>query len=75
LETLRLVGMGRFMGLLAERGALRPGMSVEQARDIAWTLCSAPVHDMLVIERGWTSDEYRDWLADVLKRELLGDVH
>jgi AcrR family transcriptional regulator len=73
LETVRLNGVGRFMGLLAERGALRPGMSVEQARDISWTLCSAPVHDMLVIERGWTWDQYRDWLADVLKRELLGD--
>jgi AcrR family transcriptional regulator len=73
MQTFRLNGLGRFMGLLAERGALRPGMSVEQARDIIWALCSAPVHDMLVIERGWTSDEYRDWLADALKRELLAD--
>jgi AcrR family transcriptional regulator len=73
MQTQRLNGLGRFTGLLAEGNALRPGLSVEQARDIIWTLCSAPVHDMLVIERGWTSDEYRDWLADALKRELLGD--
>jgi hypothetical protein len=26
----------------------------------------------VAVERGWTSDEYRDWLADALKRELLG---
>jgi TetR/AcrR family transcriptional regulator, regulator of autoinduction and epiphytic fitness len=71
-EALRLNGLGRFAALLAERGALRPGVSVEEARDIMWTLCSPAVHDLLVIDRGWPSERYRDWLADALKCALLG---
>lgn len=73
LEAWRLAGQGRFVGLLAERGALRPGLSVEDARDVVWTLCSLAVHDLLVIARGWTGDRYREWLGAALSRELLGD--
>jgi hypothetical protein len=29
------------------------------------------VYDLLVVERGWTSKRYRDWLAAALERELL----
>jgi hypothetical protein len=28
---------------------------------------------MLVIDRGWTPERYRDWLADTLARTLLPD--
>ncbi len=71
MEAWRLRGQGRLVGLLAERGALRAGLSVEDARDVCWTLCSLAVHDLLVIERGWTSDKYRDWLAQALQEALL----
>lgn len=74
LEAQRLNGLGRMASLLADRGVLRSGLSVEQARDIIWTLCSAAVHDLLVIERGWTSERYRDWLAAALACELLDDT-
>jgi AcrR family transcriptional regulator len=70
-EALRLTGLGRFAALLAERGALRSNISVDEARDIMWTLCSASVHDLLVIDRGWTSERYRDWLAEALRCALL----
>jgi AcrR family transcriptional regulator len=73
LENQRLHGQGRFAGLLGERGALRPGMSVEDARDIVWTLCSVAVHELLVIERGWSSDRYEAWLATSLIAALLPD--
>ncbi len=73
IEAGRLAGQGRFAGMLAERGALRPGVSVEQARDLVWTLCSLAVHDLLVISRGWTSERYQEWLAAALMRELLPD--
>jgi AcrR family transcriptional regulator len=73
MEGQRLTGQGRVAGLLAERGALREGLSVEDARDITWTLCSLAVHDHLVMERGWSSDKYRDWLARMLIAALLPD--
>jgi AcrR family transcriptional regulator len=72
LEAARLVGQGRFTGMLAERGVLRPGLAVEEARDVTWTLCSLAVHDLLVIDRGWSGERYQAWLTEGLTRELLG---
>jgi AcrR family transcriptional regulator len=71
MEAWRFAGQGRFVGLLAEQGRLRAGLSAAIARDIVWTLCSLQVHDLLVVSRGWTSVQYRDWLAAALERELL----
>jgi len=73
MEAWRLEGQGRFVGMLAERGRLRPGLSFEEARDVLWTLCSLAVHDLLVVARGWTSERYQEWLTAALTRELLSD--
>ncbi|HEX6674987.1 MAG TPA: helix-turn-helix domain-containing protein [Actinomycetes bacterium] len=71
LEAQRLAGMGRFAQLLADRGALRPDVPVQEARDVLWTLNAHAVHDLLVTQRGWSPERYRDWLADTLARALL----
>ena len=71
LEARRLHGLGGLAAQLAESRALHSYLAVEDARDIIWILCSTAVHDLLVRERGWTSERYRDWLAGALKRELL----
>ena len=71
LEDERLAGMGRLAGMLADRGALRPGLSAEEARDLLWTLNSLAVHDLLVLRLGWSPERFRDWLAAALARELL----
>ena len=73
LEDERRNGLGRFAQLLADRGVLRPGLSVEEARDLLWTLNSLDVHDRLVLQCGWSPERYRDWLAGALARELLPD--
>ncbi len=73
LEGWRLAGQGRFVGMLAERGALRPGLSVDDAADVVWTLCSLAAHDLLVVSRGWSSERYAVWLTEALTRELLPD--
>lgn len=73
LEAWRYDGQGRFVAALSERGALRPDRSPEEARDVTWALCSLAVHDLLVLERGWTEGRYGTWLAAALTRELLGD--
>lgn len=69
----RLNGLRRFAALLAERGALRPGLSVDRAADIIWTVCAQANYDSLVTARGWTPVEYRDWLAETLAGSLLPD--
>ena len=71
IETSRLVGQGRFVGMLGERGALRKGVSVEQATDALWTLTSITVFDMLVTTRSWSVDRYEEWLAEALTCALL----
>jgi AcrR family transcriptional regulator len=71
MEAWRLEGQGRFVGLLAERGALRPELSFDAARDIVWTLSSLAVHDLLVGDRGWTHERYQEWLTKALTSELL----
>jgi len=72
LEAQRYVGQARVAGMLASRGALREGLSVETASDLIWTLTSLAVHDLFVVERGWSSEQYEHWLTDALTRELLG---
>ncbi|HEV3473526.1 MAG TPA: TetR/AcrR family transcriptional regulator [Actinomycetota bacterium] len=71
LETQRLNGMARFAQHLADTGALGGDISVEEARDVLWTINSHAVHRMLVIERGWAPERYRNWLARTLASALL----
>lgn len=71
LEAQRYAGQGRFAGMLASRGVLRDGLSVEKASDLIWTLTSLAVYDLLVVERGWPFEQYERWLSDALARELL----
>lgn len=71
LEGQRLDGMGRFAQLLAERGALQEGLSVEMARDVLWTLNSHVVYEKLVEQRGWTPQRYEGWLTKTLIATLL----
>ncbi len=71
IEASRLEGQGQFVGMLASRGVLRSGLSVEDGRDGLWALCSVAVFDMLVNTRGWSVERYERWLADRLIDLLL----
>jgi hypothetical protein len=71
LEAWRREGQGRFVTLLAESGALRPGLSADRATDVLWTLTSLAVHDLLVRDRGWSSADYQAWLEQSLAFALL----
>lgn len=57
---------------LADRGLLRPTLSVRQAADIVWTLAGPGTFTDLVRRRGWSAQEYDAWLADQLRHALLG---
>lgn len=56
---------------LDEKGALRPGMDVERAADILWTLNHPDVWALLVGRRGWSPDAYERWLYDAFRAQLL----
>jgi AcrR family transcriptional regulator len=71
MEAWRLDGQGRFVQMLASRGSLREGLTVDAGIDILWTLCSLAVYDLLVLGRGWDDERYLGWLTEALTRELL----
>jgi AcrR family transcriptional regulator len=56
---------------LRDSGRFRPGLSRQRARDIFWMLTGGDVYRMLVQERGWSLQQYQDWLADTLVDQLL----
>jgi TetR/AcrR family transcriptional regulator, regulator of autoinduction and epiphytic fitness len=71
LEAQRLAGMMRLAQRLHDLGALRPGLSVQEAGDILWTVNSHAVYDLLVVQRGWPPDRYRDWIVATNVHALL----
>jgi AcrR family transcriptional regulator len=70
-ERQRWEGLRRFAALLSERGFLRPGMSIDHATDLIWTICAQANHDSLVIHRNWAPSEYEAWIAETLTHALL----
>ena len=50
---------------------LRPGLDVDRATEIFWGVFSHAPAAVLVWERGWTVDEYVDFLVDAVARLLL----
>jgi AcrR family transcriptional regulator len=50
---------------------LNPGLSIDDATTIYLTLVLPEIYRTLVIERGWTPDQYEQWLADNLTHQLL----
>ena len=56
---------------LAERGPLRPGVTVEDAGRTIWVLASPETRHMLRAHAGWSAERYRTWLGDTLAAALL----
>jgi AcrR family transcriptional regulator len=50
---------------------LRRDLSVDRATDIFWTVFDSSVSDALIEARGWSLDDYCDWLIDSVERLLL----
>jgi AcrR family transcriptional regulator len=73
LEAQRLDGMKSIARLLSDRGALRPGLSIRETADILWTINSLAVYDLLVLQRGWSPERYRDWIAATNAQAILAD--
>jgi AcrR family transcriptional regulator len=71
IEGGRRAGQRGFVGMLAGRGALRPGVDIDEARDCLWALTSLAVYDMLVGTCGWPLERYEAWLTAALQAHLL----
>jgi AcrR family transcriptional regulator len=51
---------------------LRPGLSVAEAGERYCALASPDLYFTLTAELGWTPEQHRRWLGELLARELLG---
>ena len=71
LQRNRLAGARMVLEHVCRVGDLRPGLEIEQAVDVLW-LWNDPAHRAaLVDERGWSPDDFRDWLSGRMRESLL----
>ena len=71
LQDERLTNLTQVVGWVEVHGSLRKGLSTAVTADIVWTLASADARNILVLDRGWTDDQYQDWLEGALIAALL----
>ena len=71
MHRTRLRNITQFVRWLAEAGPLRPGLSVEQAAQTTWLLCSPATHKQLTEQLGWDQPQYSAWLHATLAAVLL----
>lgn len=77
LGRLKEIEVGRYQLLaelgpqLEQSGRLRPGLSGPAAVDLAWSLISPAIYEQLVLDRGWTPDQFEAWLGAALPALIL----
>ena len=67
----RLTGMTAFATRLRADKVLRKGVTVEEARDVLWSLQSPELYEVLVLQRGWEPERYGRFIAQALSAALL----
>ncbi len=70
-ERMRYERQERMITSLRDAKRLRLGLNHRTARDIFWMLTGRDAYRMLVRERGWSPQQYQEWLADTLVHSLL----
>jgi AcrR family transcriptional regulator len=73
LDTMhqqRSRGQGQVVQALARSGSLREGLSKREAADLVHALMSPEMYRLLVVERSWPPERYRQWLASTLFQQL-----
>jgi AcrR family transcriptional regulator len=72
LEAVRFTLQEARAKLLVKSVPAARQLGLARVRDILWMYTGRDVYRMLVLERGWSSDEYESWLAKALIKELMG---
>lgn len=70
MDEERAAGMARLAGRLAEQGALRADLSLEDAAHVLWMLTSFESFDLLFTGRGLSLDRTVELLIDTAERAL-----
>ena len=67
----RLSGCGEIVEWMQREKSLKPGVSLEEARDILWSITSLRTWEDLVLERGWTAKQYEERVTRLLRTALV----
>ncbi|MHB8508624.1 MAG: TetR/AcrR family transcriptional regulator [Candidatus Dormibacteria bacterium] len=67
----RRAGMGMVMARLAQDGALRDGVTADEAADVAASLVNPHHYEYLVMDHGWSPERYRKHLEETIQAVLL----
>jgi len=68
-----LTAMTYFAQDLASTGRLRASLTVDEVRDVLWTYHSPECYELLVLERGWRVDRYREFVTRAMITAVLAD--
>ncbi|MEO6532826.1 MAG: TetR family transcriptional regulator [Pseudolysinimonas sp.] len=65
ISTRRATNMRSFAGELLETGQLRPELTDDRVGDIIWATAGAEHYTQLVVGRGWSADQFGDYLLEL----------
>ena len=71
VEWRRRRQQARLIEFLRQQGVLRTDRSDAEATDELWALTSFDLYRLLVLQSGWTIEQYETWLSEVLTQRLL----
>ena len=69
--AFRWENVRRAMARLQQEGLLAEGWTVDEATDFAWALLSLHTYEHLVVERGWSLEQFVDRLRTMLFKVLV----
>ena len=69
MEGCRLQNLRQAVEWMAANGPLR--IDLERAAETLWAMASPDVARLLCERRGWTDEQYADWLEDLLTRSIF----
>lgn len=70
-EARRYAACEKVIAAMILRRDLHRGLDRTKAADILWALCGAETYALLVVRRGWPTDEFGDWIYEVLLEQLV----
>jgi AcrR family transcriptional regulator len=65
-----LAGMTALGRHLLETGQLRPGLGLDEVRDVLWNYLAIDHYERLVLSQGWPLERYERWLAQAITSAL-----
>jgi AcrR family transcriptional regulator len=69
-ETRRVQSYGVILRMIAKKGPLRAGLTIQRGTDIMLAILSAETYQHLAA-RGWSKSDIKKWLFDLLAQQLL----